>query len=30
MIMCKTYTKEDFDEDCPRFIKKRKRIPPPL
>ena len=20
MIMCKTYTKEDFDEDCPRFI----------
>ena len=20
MIMYKTYTKEDFDEDCPRFI----------
>ena len=20
MIMCKTYTKEDFDEDCPRFL----------
>ena len=20
MIMSKTYTKEDFDEDCPRFI----------
>ena len=20
MIMCKTYTNEDFDEDCPRFI----------
>lgn len=20
MIMCKTYTKEDFGEDCPRFI----------